>query len=133
MADYKEKFDEWQQAARGKARELDEKYAISDMVGEGARVAGEAAAAQVAQDDGAEVPRLRGDPDDGDGTGRQQGIEVAHTHGSGLPRRPARRLACTVRELGPWQFAPDQASGQPGALDCGLEADQSLKPAGSYG
>src|SRR6185503_14306772 len=43
MADYKEKFDEWQQAARRKARELDEKYAISDIVGEGARAAGEAA------------------------------------------------------------------------------------------
>lgn len=43
MADYKEKFDEWQQAARRKARELDEKYAISDLVGESARVAGEAA------------------------------------------------------------------------------------------
>jgi hypothetical protein len=43
MADYKEKLDEWQQAARRKARELDEKYSISDLVGEGARVAGEAA------------------------------------------------------------------------------------------
>jgi hypothetical protein len=43
MADYKEKFEEWQQAARRKARELDEKFAISDLVGEGARVAGEAA------------------------------------------------------------------------------------------
>ena len=43
MADYKEKFDEWQQAARRKARELDEKYKVSDLVGEGARVAGEAA------------------------------------------------------------------------------------------
>lgn len=43
MADYKEKLDEWQQAAKRKARELDEKFAISDMVGEGARVAGEAA------------------------------------------------------------------------------------------
>ena len=43
MADYKDKLDEWQQAARRKARELDEKFAISDMVGEGARVAGEAA------------------------------------------------------------------------------------------
>jgi hypothetical protein len=43
MADYKEKLDEWQQAARRKARELDEKYSISDFVGEGARVAGEAA------------------------------------------------------------------------------------------
>ena len=43
MADYKGKFEEWQQAARRKARELDEKYAISDLVGEGARAAGEAA------------------------------------------------------------------------------------------
>jgi hypothetical protein len=43
MADYKEKLDEWQQAARRKARELDEKFAISDLVGEGARAAGEAA------------------------------------------------------------------------------------------
>jgi hypothetical protein len=43
MADYKEKLEEWQQAARRKARELDEKYAISDLVGEGARAASEAA------------------------------------------------------------------------------------------
>jgi hypothetical protein len=43
MADYKDKLDEWQQAARRKARELDEKYSISDLVGEGARAAGEAA------------------------------------------------------------------------------------------
>ncbi len=43
MADYREKFDEWQQAARRKARELDEKFAISDIVGESARAAGEAA------------------------------------------------------------------------------------------
>ena len=33
MADYKEKLDEWQQTARRKARELDEKFAISDLVG----------------------------------------------------------------------------------------------------
>jgi hypothetical protein len=43
MSDFKDKMDEWQQAARRKARELDEKLAISDLVGEGARVAGEAA------------------------------------------------------------------------------------------
>lgn len=43
MGDYKEKFDEWQQAAKRKARELDEKFSISDLVGEGARAAGEAA------------------------------------------------------------------------------------------
>lgn len=43
MADYKEKLEEWQQAARRKARELNEKYAISDLVGEGARAASDAA------------------------------------------------------------------------------------------
>jgi len=43
MADYKEKIDEWQKAALRKARELDEKYAISDLVEEGSRVAGQAA------------------------------------------------------------------------------------------
>jgi len=43
MADYKGKIDEWQKTARRKARELDEKYAISDLVDEGTRVAGEAA------------------------------------------------------------------------------------------
>jgi len=43
MADYKEKLDEWHQTARRKARELDDKYAISDLVEQSARVAGEAA------------------------------------------------------------------------------------------
>jgi len=43
MADYKEKIDGWQKTVRRKARELDEKYAISDLVDEGSRVAGEAA------------------------------------------------------------------------------------------
>jgi hypothetical protein len=43
MADYKEKFDDLQRAARRKARELDEKLGVSDIVEEGARVAGQAA------------------------------------------------------------------------------------------
>jgi hypothetical protein len=43
MADYKEKLDELHQAARRKARELDEKFAIKDLVEEGTRVAGNAA------------------------------------------------------------------------------------------
>ena len=69
MADYKEKFEEWQQAARRKARELDEKYSISDMVGEGARVAGEAAkrGAETMADSAerlrAEAERLTDDPE----------------------------------------------------------------------
>ena len=43
MADYKETIDEWQKTVRRKARELDEKYSISEKVDEGARAAGEAA------------------------------------------------------------------------------------------
>lgn len=43
MADYKDKMDEWQRAARRKASELDAKYAISNLVEEGARVAGDVA------------------------------------------------------------------------------------------
>jgi hypothetical protein len=43
MADYKEKFDELHRAARRKAQDLDQKFAISDLVEEGARIAGEAA------------------------------------------------------------------------------------------
>ena len=43
MADYKETLDEWQKTVRRKARELEEKYSISDLVDEGTRVAGEAA------------------------------------------------------------------------------------------
>jgi hypothetical protein len=43
MADYKGKIDEWQKTMRRKARELDEKDAISDLVDESSRAAGEAA------------------------------------------------------------------------------------------
>ena len=43
MADYKEKLDDLQRAARRKARELDEKLGVTDIVEEGARAAGAAA------------------------------------------------------------------------------------------
>ena len=43
MADYKDKLDEWQRAARRKARELEEKFAIKERVEEGARAAQDAA------------------------------------------------------------------------------------------
>ena len=81
MADYKEKFDEWQQAARRKARELDEKFAISDLVGEGARVAGEAAKrgaesmANGAERLRAEAERLTDDPEVAD-TARRAASET---------------------------------------------------------
>jgi hypothetical protein len=43
MADYKDTIDEWQKTVRRKARQLDEKFSISEKVDEGTRVAGEAA------------------------------------------------------------------------------------------
>jgi hypothetical protein len=43
MTDYRDKLDEWREAARRKARDLDEKYNIRERVEEGARAAGEAA------------------------------------------------------------------------------------------
>ncbi len=64
MADYKDKLEEWRDAARRKARELDEKYQIRERVEEGARVAGDAArrgaekAEQVAERARAEAERL---------------------------------------------------------------------------
>lgn len=42
MSEYKDKLDEWQQTARRKARELDEKFGVTDRMGEGARIAQEA-------------------------------------------------------------------------------------------
>ena len=43
MADYRDRLEEWREAARRKARELDDKYKIKDRVEEGARAAQDAA------------------------------------------------------------------------------------------
>jgi hypothetical protein len=43
MTDYRDKLDEWRDAARRKARELDDKYNIRERVEEGAKVATDAA------------------------------------------------------------------------------------------
>jgi len=43
MADYRDRLEEWREAARRKARELDEKYNIRERVEDGARVAQDAA------------------------------------------------------------------------------------------
>ena len=43
MADYRDKLDEWREAARRKARELDERYGIKERVEDGAKAAGDAA------------------------------------------------------------------------------------------
>jgi hypothetical protein len=68
MADYKERLDELHQAARRRVRELDEKFAIKDLVEEGTRVATNAAKrgadtfASGAERVRAEAERLTDDP-----------------------------------------------------------------------
>jgi hypothetical protein len=62
MADYKERLDEWQQAARRKAREFDEKYSISDLVEEAAKRGAETVA-NGAERLRAEAERLTDDED----------------------------------------------------------------------
>jgi hypothetical protein len=75
MADYKDKLEEWREAARRKARELDEKYQIRERVEEGARVAGDAArrgaerAEQVAERARVEAERISEDFDLGERAG----------------------------------------------------------------
>jgi hypothetical protein len=72
MADYKDRIDEWQKAAVRKARELDEKFSISDFVEEGSRAASDVAKKGVdtmtngAQKLRAEAERLASDPEVGD-------------------------------------------------------------------
>jgi len=82
MADYKDKLDEWQQAARRKAKELDDKYAISDLVNNGARAAEDAArrgadtVASGAERLRAEADRLAEDGDVADAARRAAGEAV---------------------------------------------------------
>jgi len=61
MTDYKEKFDDLHRAARRKARELDEKLGVSDMVEDGVRAASDAAK-RGAQQLRTEADRLSDDP-----------------------------------------------------------------------
>ncbi|HEX5965657.1 MAG TPA: hypothetical protein VFY51_06985, partial [Pyrinomonadaceae bacterium] len=84
MADYKEKLDEWQQAARRKARELDEKFAVTDRVAEAASAAADAAKrsaetmANGAERLRAEAERLSEDEEVSEATRRAaKGVKVA--------------------------------------------------------
>jgi hypothetical protein len=72
MADYKERLDEWQQAARRKAREFDEKYSISDLVGEAAK-RGADTVASGAERLRAEAERLTDDEEVGETARRAAG------------------------------------------------------------
>ena len=73
MADYKDRLGEWGDAARRKARELDEKYKIKERVEDGARTAQEAAkrgatrVAEEAERARAEAERLGGEFESGGG------------------------------------------------------------------
>jgi hypothetical protein len=82
MADYKEKLDEWQQAARRKARELDEKYAISDLVGEAAKRGAETVAGS-AERLRAEAERLTDDEEVGEAARRAASETVKNVKKAG--------------------------------------------------
>ena len=89
MADYKEKIDEWQKTVRRKARELDEKFALSDLVGEGSRAAGNAAKrgaetiASGAEKLRSEAERLSSEGDFGDTARRAVGEAVRSAEKAG--------------------------------------------------
>ncbi len=89
MADYKEKIDEWQKTVRRKARELDEKFALSDLVGEGSRAAGNAAKrgaetiASGAEKLRSEAERLSSEGDFGDTARRAAGEAVRNAEKAG--------------------------------------------------
>ena len=95
MADYKDKIDDWQKTVRRKARELDEKYAISDLVDQSSRAAGEAAkrGAQTIKSGAdklrVEAERLAEDGDVGDTARRAAGEAVRGAEEAGKIIRDA--------------------------------------------
>jgi hypothetical protein len=105
MTDYKDRLDEWQRAARRKARELDEKYDIKGRVEEGARMAQDAAKrgadaiAREAERARAEAERL-GDDFEVSDRARHAAEEAARRarEASGTARETARRAAETAGE-----------------------------------
>jgi hypothetical protein len=95
MADYKDKIDEWQRAARRKAREMDEKFAISDLVEEGTRVAGDAAKRGVdTMANGAERLRVEAErlAEEGD-------VGEAARHAAGEAMRGAKKASEVFRNV----------------------------------
>ena len=110
MADYKDKLEEWREAARRKARELDEKYSIRERVEEGARAAGEAArrgaekAEKVAERARAEAERIGEDFDLGERAEevREHTKEAREkaTRAGAEATRAARETGARVRDVG---------------------------------
>ena len=93
MADYKGKLDDWQRAARRKAREIDEKLDLKGIVEEGARAAGDVArrgAETVAN--GAE--RLRSEAERLD---QDQGVRDAARRATDAAARGAKQAAEVLR------------------------------------
>ena len=110
MADYKDRLEEWREAARRKARELDEKYSIRERVEDGARAAGEAArrgaekAERVAERARAEAERFGEDFDLGERAEevREHTKEAREkaTRARAEATRAARETGARVRDAG---------------------------------
>ncbi|HVF86031.1 MAG TPA: hypothetical protein VM866_00515 [Pyrinomonadaceae bacterium] len=107
MADYKDRLDEWREAARRKARELDEKYGIKERVEESARVAGDAArrgAEKVAE--GAERARTEAER-----LGDDFEVREAARRAAEEAARTAREAGETFREAGETFRAAGKSAG----------------------
>ncbi|MDQ3687636.1 MAG: hypothetical protein M3430_18835 [Acidobacteriota bacterium] len=107
MADYKDKLDEWREAARRKAHELDEKYGIKERVEESARVAGDAArrgAEKVAE--GAERARTEAER-----LGDDFEVREAARRAAEEAARTAREAGETFREAGETFRAAGKSAG----------------------
>jgi hypothetical protein len=107
MADYKDRLDEWREAARRKARELDEKYGIKERVEESARVAGDAArrgAEKVAE--GAERARTEAER-----LGDYFEVREAARRAAEEAARTAREAGETFREAGETFRAAGKSAG----------------------
>lgn len=103
MADYRDKLDEWREAARRKARELDEKYNIRERVEESARAAGDAARRGAgAVKDGAERARSEAERlgEDYDLNEHAQDVRVRAQEAREHAARAAEEAARVAREVG---------------------------------
>jgi len=103
MSDYRDKLEEWREAARRKARELDEKYQIRERVEEGAKAAGEAArkgAGKVAE--GAERARAEAERlgDNFDLNEHAQDVRERAGEARAHAERAAEEAARVAREVG---------------------------------
>jgi len=113
MADYKDKIDEWQKAALRKARELDEKFAISDLVEDGTRAATDAAKKGVGTvADGAEKLRMEAERFAGEGEVGEVARKVA-----GQAQRGAKKASEVIRDI---------------AGDAGKKANEAVDDARTY-